>query len=677
MARSASPPPLARTARAWIGRLAPEFAYLAAIFASFLFRESRSPELQQAILWLPSGVAIAGLWQLGMRSAWIVPVAALLIRLYLGYGWISASAAACASTCEAVAGALLLRKLGVEPAFARLRDVLALLLIAVLAPLVGMAVYWTTRTLSAPTMSWTLVVGWNGWWRMNLLGILVVVPLIGTWRATWHDPWNARNTIQGCALGLAILASIAGVCEFMEPGAIGIIALYLAVPLSLFAALRFGPLGAASTAALTALAIAVSTSLARGPFVAVPLPERHVALQLFALSAVSVPLLFGALIAERRALEEHLRQAHKLEAVGRLASGVAHDFNNLLTAIRGYSELVLDALPSGASARHDTQQILKATTRAADLTHHLLAYSRQQALSPAVHDLGEIVEQLGDMLRRLISERIELRIRVPRERLHVRVDRSQIEQVVLNLVLNARDAVRETGAISIEVDAEGQAHELRAPLPGERARLRVRDDGCGMDEQTLARVFDPFFTTKERGKGTGLGLSMVQGIVHQSGGEVRLESRRGKGTCATVLLPVAPASQREREPAAPPVDPRRHGTILVAEDDPAVREVMRLMLESAGYRVVIAVDGAEALELVRARMHSLDLVISDVVMPRLGGRELSRALREERPELPLLLVSGYADPDAGKREPISEPLLSKPFSRADLLARVRLLLARG
>jgi CheY-like chemotaxis protein len=144
-----------------------------------------------------------------------------------------------------------------------------------------------------------------------------------------------------------------------------------------------------------------------------------------------------------------------------------------------------------------------------------------------------------------------------------------------------------------------------------------------------------------------------------------------------VLLPVAPASPREREPAAPPVDPRRHGTILVAEDDPAVREVMRLMLESAGYRVVIAVDGAEALELVRARMHSLDLVISDVVMPRLGGRELSRALREERPELPLLLVSGYADPDAGKREPIGEALLSKPFSRADLLARVRLLLARG
>ncbi len=381
-------------------------------------------------------------------------------------------------------------------------------------------------------------------------------------------------------------------------------------------------------------------------------------------------------ITERRRLEAQLRQAAKMEAVGRLAGGVAHDFNNLLTVINGFSELALEALPADAAARPLVEQVRKAGDRAAALTRQLLAYGRKQILHPQTLDLGALVTDLGAMLRRLIGEDIALTLDPAPVR--VVADPGQVSQVVLNLAVNARDAMPRGGRLTVRtvsrplpagVTADGGA--IRA---GRYAVLEVADTGVGMPDEVKARAFEPFFTTKGIGEGTGLGLAMVYGIVTQSGGHVVLDSAVGRGTTFRVCFPAVesagPASGERQLPVAPARGTER---VLLVEDDDRVRALAAHVLRAAGYDVVEAATGERALAEVEAREPAVDVLVTDVVMPGMGGRELADRLSAARPGLRVLFTSGYTD-DAVVRNGVEQDavqFLQKPYTPAVLVAKMR------
>jgi PAS domain S-box-containing protein len=379
-------------------------------------------------------------------------------------------------------------------------------------------------------------------------------------------------------------------------------------------------------------------------------------------------------------LEIEMRQAQKMEAVGRLAGGVAHDFNNLLTAIVGYTDLILGDLRADDPLRDDVQEIRRAADRAATLTRQLLAFSRRQVLSPKVLDLNEVLRGTEKLLRRLIGEDIAFRVYAARDLCCVKADPGQIEQVIVNLAVNARDAMPDGGVLTVSTanfelgSATVFGHET---LPaGRYAELRIADSGIGMDAETLQRIFEPFFTTKEQGKGTGLGLSTAYGIVRQSGGVITAESRPGAGATFRILFP-ATYEVRESEPPASTHAPRgpATGTLLLAEDEDAVRRVLAKMLRDRGYDVLEASDGVEALAIAGAREAPIDLLVTDVVMPRMGGIELADRLRELRPRTPVLFMSGHTGrTDLAEQLPRDAEFLQKPFVPATMLAKVRDLL---
>ena len=382
-------------------------------------------------------------------------------------------------------------------------------------------------------------------------------------------------------------------------------------------------------------------------------------------------------VTERRSLERQLLQAQKMEAVGRLAGGIAHDFNNVLTAIFGYADLLTEEFPAGSPARQDLEEIRKAATRASALTRQLLAFSRQQVLAPVVLSVNDLVDDVGKMLRRLVGEDVELRLILARDAGNVRADSGQLQQVIMNLVVNARDAMPTGGKLVIETaDAEltEQYAELhQAVIPGRYVMLAVSDTGVGMDAQTKARIFEPFFTTKEKGKGTGLGLSTVYGIVKQSGGYVWVYSEPGHGTTFKLYLP------RVDAPAEPQAPPRETATltgtetILLAEDDDILRPLTKGLLAKLGYTVLDAESAEQALAVAGARQGPIHLLVADVVMPGASGRELARRLAQSRPETRVLYVSGYTD-DAIVHHGMLEPglkFLQKPFTPAALARKVR------
>ena len=385
-------------------------------------------------------------------------------------------------------------------------------------------------------------------------------------------------------------------------------------------------------------------------------------------------------VTDRQRLEEQLRHAQKMESVGRLAGGVAHDFNNLLTAILGFSELLMnDSRP--ASRRHaDLQAIHRAAEQGASLTRQLLAYSRRQILAPTLVDLGALTREVESILTRLLGTDIEIRVTGDANPGLVKADRGQLEQVLMNLGVNARDAMPEGGRLSIDtrrVDLDDDSVEAR--LHGTRGpyvRLTVADSGIGMDAETCARVFEPFFTTKPHGKGTGLGLATVHGIVAQSGGFVDVGSEPGRGTTFTIHLPRVErdaAAATAVTPPAPAETVTGSGTILLVEDDGALRELLSRTLNEAGYRVIAPPSPDEALRLVRERAADPDLLVTDVVMPGMSGPTLARELVAIKSGLRVLLISGYTDDamlrmgafDAGKA------LLLKPFGPASFLRKVR------
>jgi PAS domain S-box-containing protein len=391
-------------------------------------------------------------------------------------------------------------------------------------------------------------------------------------------------------------------------------------------------------------------------------------------------LSIGEDITEHQRLEEQFRQAQKMEAVGRLAGGVAHDFNNMLTVITSYSTLLLDDMDATDARREDLEEIRKAAAGAAGLTRQLLAFSRQQVLEVRVLDLNEIVGGAGKMLQRLIGEDIELVTVLAPDLGSVKADPGQIEQVTMNLAVNARDAMPDGGKLTIETSnvelGEAYTLEHRPVSPGPYVLLSVSDAGTGMDEATKTHLFEPFFTTKEKGRGTGLGLATVYGIVKQSGGFVWVYSESGHGTTFKIYLPRVNETPPDLPFGGSPKAVHGSETILLAEDSAGVRAVAREVLKRNGYAVIQASDGQAALELAATHSGPIHLLVTDVIMPEMSGRQLADRLRDGRPELKVLFVSGYTD-DAIIRHGILEPgiaFLQKPFTPEALARKVRAVL---
>ena len=385
--------------------------------------------------------------------------------------------------------------------------------------------------------------------------------------------------------------------------------------------------------------------------------------------------------ADMRALresEEGLRQAQKMEAVGQLAGGIAHDFNNMMTAVIGYSELVLARLEDAHPLRHEVEEIKRAGERASAMTHQLLAFSRKQVLQPRVFDLNTVVAEVDGLLQRLIGENVELVSVLDPALEPIEADPGELEQVIMNLAINARDAMPTGGKLTIEtanveLDEDYASHHFDVE-PGPYVLLAVSDTGVGMEAETMRHIFEPFFTTKEEGKGTGLGLATVFGIVKQSGGDIHVYSEPSRGTTFKIYLSRTQAPVDRIEPVVVSTKPPRGSeTILLVEDEELVRSLERKVLEASGYTVLEAHNVSHALELAQSHHGIIDLLLTDVVMPQLSGRELAERLTVRRPEMKILYASGYAA-DAITRHGVLEPgiaFLPKPLTPTSLARKVR------
>jgi two-component system cell cycle sensor histidine kinase/response regulator CckA len=384
-----------------------------------------------------------------------------------------------------------------------------------------------------------------------------------------------------------------------------------------------------------------------------------------------------------RKTEEQLRQAQKMEAIGRLAGSVAHDFNNLLSVILSYSSLMLGEIKAVDPLRADLESIKKSGEKAAELTRQLLAFSRQQVMAPRVVDLNEVVVDSERMLRRLLGEDIELIVHPSRSLSRVKVDPGQVDQVILNLAINARDAMPSGGKLTIEmrdvVLDESYTTEHFEATVGPHVMLAVSDTGIGMDKQTQARIFEPFFTTKELGKGTGLGLSTVFGIVKQSGGNIWVYSEPGGGTTFKVYLPVVEGGEVEALEVLPPTTLHGTETILLVEDQDDVRRVAHAILRKFGYHVIEARNAGEALLSCERHPRTIHLLLTDVVMPQMSGRELAERLIPLRPEMKVLYMSGYTDNAIVHHGILDSGIayLQKPILPDALARRVREVLDAG
>jgi two-component system cell cycle sensor histidine kinase/response regulator CckA len=805
-------PKLALTARRLDnGAIPPRLPYPAAVaLLAVLYYGAAKVGLLAAVAhgvvssaWPPAGVALAALLLWGVRFWPGVAIGAFLLNATSGVSPAGAAGIAVGNTLEAFVGAwLLTRVVRFRPSLDRLQDVLALVLLAaVLSPTISATIGVASLWLSGAIASTSMGPLWAVWWSGDAMGVVGVAPFILTWMVTPRVRLSPTQAVEVVALLLVLVAVTDAL--FKTPFSY----VYAIFPVVSWAALRFGPRGAA-TATLLVSSLAIWYTLrGLGPFVGSTPTHNLALLQTFIGLLAMTALVLAALMTERKAaeaalsaseahyrllfernpnplyvydkgtlkflavndvmvrhygysreeflgmtledirpheevsrlrkelaqveeglfeagewrhrkkdgtivdveitrhtltfagrpaglvmaldvtrrksLENQLLQAQKMEAIGRLAGGVAHDFNNLLTIIFGSSDVLLEDLSRDYPHRAEVEEIMKAARRAASLTRQLLAFSRRQLLEPQVLDLNTLVTNLEGMLRRLIGEDVEFRTVLTPARGTVLADPGQLEQVIMNLAVNARDAMPQGGKLTIETAAadldEAYAHAHVPVRAGSYMMLAVSDTGTGMDAEIKARLFEPFFTTKEMGKGTGLGLATVYGIVKQSGGYIWVYSELGRGTTFKIYLPRIEADPEPLAPKPAPVSLRGSETVLVVEDEEAVRSLIRTVLETRGYVVMAAEGGEEALRLANAHDGVIHLLVTDVVMPGMSGRDLAQHLAPLRREMKALYLSGYTD-DAIVQHGVLEPgiaFLQKPFTPQGLARKVREVLDTG
>ena len=748
-------------------------------------------------VWPPSGVALAAMLLMGRRFWPGIALGALILNLTGTIMPLEGIAIAGGNTLEALAGAWLLKSIrGFRLSLERLRDVLTLVVFGAIASTtvsatIGVAVlalsgdaggipYWTT---------------WTTWFSGDAIGIVLITPLMLTWAAGSPLRVSWRDVIEASALAILLIAC--AVALWQAP----VSYVYAIFPLTIWAALRFGPRGA-TTAAFVVSAVAVAYTVSGiGPFATSTAVNNFFILQTFIGVVALTNLIISAVIAERRTAESALRrsrqqhqdivhyasvgvlqtdpegrilvanpalarilgyqspdaligldmandvywdstqrgtiirrfdalgggdavevqwkrkdgtpiwvdvhgrsvrdgampyfegfiydltsrkelelqfrQAQKMEAIGRLAGGVAHDFNNLLTVIASCTDFVLDDPTLSEEHQEDLREVKKATDRATSLTRQMLAFGRTQVLRPSTIDMNDRVAELLPMLRRLFETTIDIRIEPAPDLWAVRADPGQIEQVLLNLAINSRDAMPNGGTLTFATEnnvvlAETAGLGVYSVMPGDYVLLRVRDTGVGMDEDTQRKIFEPFFTTKDIGKGTGLGLATAYGIVKQSGGYIRVRTALGEGTEFLIYLPRTDALPDKIAPPERLSDRPSFGTVLIAEDQDAVRNTLQRILTADGYTVLTAANGAEALELFAARKDEIDLLLSDLVMPGMDGRELGRQCSLLRPTLKVIYMSGYTRDSLLNQETFEEgtEFIEKPFTRDAILDRM-------
>jgi signal transduction histidine kinase/ActR/RegA family two-component response regulator len=636
-------------------------------------------------VWPPVGLAVAAVYLGGFR---LLP-GIVLGSFALNYGYEPLPWAVFIALSQVIQPVLvvrILRALRFDARLERVRDPVILSLIAgpigaLTAATLVIGVTFVFGRVAPDQFVYELTL----WLLRDWLGTSVVATLIFAWAKGRSAAWTWTRIVEG--VGLLVTLFLSAQLMF---GLWGVFAnrdvpiAFLFFPIVGWAGLRFGPRGAATVVAvITAFALAVA-GLRIGPFTEFPVEFTQFLLFVFlTLGSLSGQLL-AAIMAERDdalerrlLLEEQLRHSQKMEAVGRLAGGIAHDFNNLLTAIIGYTEIVLTSLDPKDDRRADAEEIGRAAMRAADLTRQMLAFSRRQVLQPKIIDLNTALSKVEPMLRRVIGEDIVMTVTGKASSPHVRVDPGQVEQVVMNLVVNARDAMPQGGRLTVETsDAvldEAAVADKPDVKPGLYVMLSVTDSGVGMPPEVRARIFEPYFTTKDVGKGTGLGLSTAYGIVHQSEGHISVSSELGQGTTFRIYLP------RSEAPPQLPVDssiekmPNGTEHILLVEDDPSVRRLSKELLVRLGYSVTEAASGRAGLALGSDDTRHFDLALCDVILGDMSGPAVAEALRALRPSIRVLYMSGYTDEAIVKTGVLDEgqPFLQKPFTPMQLAKKIR------
>jgi len=636
-------------------------------------------------IWPPVGLAVALTYMGGFRLLPGVVLGSFLLavtRWPLGF----AVTVALIQVVQPYVAVRILRALDFDPRLERVRDPVVLTLLAgpagaFIAAILAVITYvffgiYTTKYVP---YNFTL------WFLRDWLGVMVTAPLIYSWAYGRAIEWSWRRVGEAVALFLTLFAG-----SQLMFGLWGIFATrdvpiaFIFFPIVGWAGLRFGARGSTTIVAmLSAFAIAIA-GMGIGPFSAFPVEFTQFLLFAFlALGSLS-GLLLAAIMAERDdaltrrlILEEQLRHSQKMEAVGRLAGGIAHDFNNLLTAIIGYTEIVLTSLDPTDDRRADAEEIGRAAMRAADLTRQMLAFSRRQVLQLKVIDLNTALGKVEPMLRRVIGEDISMTVTGKATNAFVRVDPGQVEQVVMNLVVNARDAMPKGGRLTVEtadavLDDVALADSPDA-RPGAYVMLSVSDTGTGMSTEVRARIFEPYFTTKDVGKGTGLGLSTAYGIVRQSDGHISVSSEQGLGTTFRIYLPRSEAPVQSAIDAGGDKMPDGTEHILLVEDDASVRRLSKELLVRLGYSVTEAASGRAGLALGSDDTRHFDLALCDVILGDMSGPAVAEALSALRPSIRVLYMSGYTDEAIVRTGVLDEgkPFLQKPFTPMQLAKKVR------
>jgi signal transduction histidine kinase/ActR/RegA family two-component response regulator len=530
----------------------------------------------------------------------------------------------------------------------------------------------------------TLPSAWLLWVLREWLGVATFAPLALAWMRGRPFPSTTPRLIEAALLVAALLASLLLMLMLWAGPSQDAPVAFLALPFLVWAAVRFGTRGAATIVAILTAAAAGVAVLGLGPTSKVPAEVGQLGAATFLLVSAAIGQMLAAMkterddaLAKRAQLEEQLRHSQKMEAVGRLAGGVAHDFNNLLTAIIGYTEIVLGALEPADPRRADAEQIGRAALRAAELTRHMLSFSRREKQKPMVLNLNTALVKVEPMLRRVIGEDIKLLINARAAQGLVRVDAGQIEQVILNLAVNARDAMPNGGRLTVETTNVSLDESAALNNPdahaGEFVQLSVSDTGTGMTAAVRDRIFEPYFTTKPVGKGTGLGLSTAYGIVRQSDGHLTVSSELGLGTTLRILLPRAEAETTLEADSTVQKLPGGTEHVLLVEDDASVRRLAKDLLTRLGYSVTEAASGRAGIALGSDDTRHFHLVLCDVILGDISGPAVAEALLALRPSIRILYMSGYTD-DAIVRTGVldeGKAFLQKPFTPLQLARKIR------